>query len=234
MAGKIPKPSDVDAANIQRPTVQQLSTEHQKALDDIQKKIREEKEKEIQKLKKEAMKQYISHFSIDRQGKVTPDAVFDASQFEVQFDENEQPALTSEIANAIDDAVSSHVNNKLEFIGQNIHNIFDDRFSRIESHLGMKPIGSDNNASTSNTDKAMNDSANCKTPTNALVINSANQRNRINYNSAPHVNVPHGAASSLQYSTLPNFAQHHGIPNRPMADDFGSGSIKHEVIKIFR
>jgi len=148
-------------------------------------------------LEEEAMKQYISHFSIDRQGKVTPDAAFDASQFEVQFDENEQPTLTSEIANAIDDAVSSHVNNKLEFIGQNIHNIFDDRFSRIESHLGMKPIGSDNNASTSNTDKAMNDSANCKTPTNALVINSANQRNRINYNSAPHANVPHGAASSL-------------------------------------
>ena len=120
------------------------------------------------------MKQYISHFSIDRQGKVTPDAAFDASQFEVQFNENEQPALTSEIANATDDVVSSQVNNKLEFIGQNIHNIFDDRFSRIESHLCMKPIGSDNNASTSNTDKTTNDSADCKTPTNALVINSAN------------------------------------------------------------
>jgi len=120
------------------------------------------------------VKQYISHFSIDRQGKVTPDAAFDDSQFEVQFDENEQPALTSEITNVIDDVVSSHVNNKLEFIGQNIHNIFDDRFSRIESYLGMKPIGSDNNASTSNTDKAMNDSANCKSSTNnALVINSA-------------------------------------------------------------
>src|SRR6185503_3408995 len=99
----------------------------------------------------------------------------------------------------------------------------------------MEPIDSDNIASTSNTDKAMNDSANCKSPTNsALVINSANQRNRINYNSAPHVNVPHGAASSLQYSTPPNFAQHHGIPNRPMADDFGSSSIKDEVIKIFK
>ena len=46
------------------------------------------------------MKQYMSHFSIDRQGKVTTDDAFDASQFEVQFDENEQPALTSEIANA--------------------------------------------------------------------------------------------------------------------------------------
>ena len=80
-AGKIPKSSDVDAANIQRPTVQQLSAEQQKTLDDIQKKIREEKEKEIQKLEEEAMKRYISHFSIDRQGKVTTDGGFDASQF---------------------------------------------------------------------------------------------------------------------------------------------------------
>ena len=115
----------------------------------------------------------------------------------------------------------------MEFIGQNIHNIFDDRFSRIESHLGMKPIGSDNNASTSNIDKAINDSDNYKSPTtNALVINSASQNNRINYHLAPHANVPQGAASSLQHSTPPNFAQHHGIPNRPMADDFGSSSIK--------
>ena len=115
----IPKHGEVDSANIRRPNVQQLPPEHQKILDDIQKKIREEKEKEIQKLEEEAMKQYISHFSNDRQGKVTPDAAFDASQFEVQFDENEQPALTLEIANAIDDIVSSHVFNKFEFSGQN-------------------------------------------------------------------------------------------------------------------
>ena len=115
--------------------------------------------------------------------------------------------------------------------------MFDDRFSRIESHLGMKPIGSDNNASTSNTDKAMNDSSNYKNPTNnALVINSANQHNQINYNLAPHANVPYGAASLWQHSTPLNFAQHNGIPvpNWPDADDFGSGSIKEDVIKIFR
>jgi hypothetical protein len=41
MAIKISKFSDVDDANISRPTVQQLSAEHQNALDDIQKKIRE-------------------------------------------------------------------------------------------------------------------------------------------------------------------------------------------------
>ena len=75
------------------------------------------------------MKQYISHFSIDRQGKVTTDAGFDASQFEVKFDENEQPVLNSEIANVIDSAVSPHVNNKLDFVGQNIHSMFDNRIT---------------------------------------------------------------------------------------------------------
>ena len=60
----IPKPGEVDAANIKRPTVQQLPAKHQKVFDGIQKKIREEKE--IQRLEEEAMKQYISHFSIDR------------------------------------------------------------------------------------------------------------------------------------------------------------------------
>ena len=98
MAG-IPKPGEVDSANIRRPIVQQLSVEHQKIIDGVQKKIREdkekeiqkireEKEKEIQKLEEEAMNQYISHFSIDRQGKVTTDDAFDASQFEVKFEEN--------------------------------------------------------------------------------------------------------------------------------------------------
>ena len=61
----IPKPDDIDATNIQRPTFQQLSAEHQKILYDIQKKIRKKKEKEIERLEEIAMKQYISHFSID-------------------------------------------------------------------------------------------------------------------------------------------------------------------------
>ena len=130
------------------------------------------------------------------------------------------------------------MNNKLDFVGQNLHSMFDDRFSRIESHLGMQPIGSDKNASASNADKRMDGSASDKIPTNnAIVTNSANQHSRINYNSAPHANVPHGAASSLSLvPALPNFAQPYGTPsvNWPRADDFGSGSIKDEVIKIFR
>ena len=131
----IPKPGEVDSANIRRPNVQRLPAEHQKILDDIQKRIREEKEKEIQRLEEEAMNQCISHFSIDQQGKVTTDDAFDASQFEVKFDEDKQPALDSEVTNMIDSAVASHVNNKLEFFGQNMHDMFDDRFSRIEIHL---------------------------------------------------------------------------------------------------
>jgi len=153
-------------------------------------------------------------------------------QFEVNFDQNKQPVFNSKIANAIDDAVSSHVNNKLEFIGQNMHDMFDDRFSRIEIHLGMKSVG--NNASTSNTDKTIRGSA---IPTNnAIVTNSANQRSRINYNASTNANVPYGAASSLRHSTPPNFTQPNNTPitNRPNTDDVGSGSIKEEVMKIYR
>ena len=48
--------------------------------------------------------------------------------------------------------------------------------------------------------------------------------------------MPFGAASSLRHSTPPNFAQPSNTPitNLPNVDDVGSGSIKDEVIKIFR
>ena len=110
--------------------------------------------------------------------------------------------------------------------------MFDDRFSRIEIHLGMKSVG--NNAPTSKSDKTMYGSV---IPTNnAIVINSANQQIQIKYNASPNVNVPYGASSSLRHSTPPNFAQPNNTPitNRLNADDVGSGSIKDEVIKIFR
>jgi len=118
------------------------------------------------------MKQYISHFSIDRQGKVTKDVAFDASQFEVKLDEDKQHVLNSEIANAIYNVVVSHVNNKLDFVGQNLHSMFDDRFGPIESHLGMKSIGNDKNpsVSVSNTDKTMDGSASDKIPTNNDIV----------------------------------------------------------------
>ena len=68
--------------------------------------------------------------------------------------------------------------------------------------------------------------------------NGATSYHRTLYNSTPNANVPpHGVASSLRHvSTSPNFAQPNGtpVPSRLDADDFGSGSIKEEVIKIFR
>ena len=102
-----------------------------------------------------------------------------------------------------------------------MQDMFDDRFSRIEIHLGMKSVGNNGSAIPTNS---------------AIVTNSANQRSRINYNASPNANVPYGAASSLRHSTPPNFAQPNNTPitNRPNADDVGSGSIKEEVMKIFR
>jgi hypothetical protein len=127
----------------------------------------------------------------------------------------------------INSVVASHVNNKLKFIGQNMHDIFNDHFSQIEIHLGMKSIGND--ASTSNTDKTMSGLASGILTNNAIVTNSANQYSRINYNGSPNTNIPYGAASSLRHiSTSPNFAQPNStlVPSRPDAADLGSGSIK--------
>ena len=122
MADKLPKYSEVDVEDIQRLTFEQLSTEHQKALDDIKKKIREEKEQKIQKQEEEAMKHYMLHLYVDGQGKVTKlkDVTFNSSQFEVKTDESKLPALDTEIANMVDSIVFAHLNNKLNFVSQNI------------------------------------------------------------------------------------------------------------------
>ena len=87
MVGNIPKPSEVDANNIQKPCFEQLSAEHQKTLDDIKSKIRE-KDQEIQRHEQEAIKYYMLHFSMDRQGKVAKIkyVTLDSSRFEVKTD----------------------------------------------------------------------------------------------------------------------------------------------------
>jgi len=88
MADDVPKSSEVDANNIQRPCFEQLSVEHQKTLDDIKSKIREEKDQEIQRQEQEAIKYYMPHFSVDRQGKVAKIkyVTLDSSRFEVKTD----------------------------------------------------------------------------------------------------------------------------------------------------
>jgi hypothetical protein len=65
MAGKIPKPSEVDVENIVWLSFEQLSAEDHKVVDDIKKKIREKKEQEIRRWEQEAMQHYMSHFSVD-------------------------------------------------------------------------------------------------------------------------------------------------------------------------
>jgi hypothetical protein len=199
IAGNIAKPGEIDAENIQRLNFEQLSAEDHKALDDIKKKIREEKEQEIQRQEQEAMKHYMSHFSVDRQGKVTKikDVTTNSPQNEVKTDVSKQPALVIEIANIVDGVVTAHLNNKLDFVGQNLHSIFDARFSRIEAHLGMKSIGNDKHVSTSGIDKMVGSSASEGIPaavTNAMVINSANQLpNRMN-EPIPHHTTLYGSA----------------------------------------
>ena len=58
---------------------------------------------------------------------------FDSSRFEIKTNVSKQPALETEISNMVDGAVIAHLNNKMDFVDQNIHSIFDDRLSRIET-----------------------------------------------------------------------------------------------------
>ncbi|CAO2142704.1 unnamed protein product [Urochloa humidicola] len=101
MAGNLAKPAEVDASNIQRPKFEETSAEDQKVLEEIRKKIREKKEQEMRELKDEAVKQYLSHFSVDRHKKVQKDkdVVINVPQIEVKSDAS--PDVNSDIANMV-------------------------------------------------------------------------------------------------------------------------------------
>ena len=132
MVGNIPKPSEVDANNIQKPCFEQLSAEHQKSLDDIKSKIKWEKDQEIQGQEQEALKYYMPHFSVDWQRKVMKIkyVTFDSSRFELKTNVSKQPALETEISNMVHSAVIAQ---KMDFVYQNIRSMFDDCFSWIEA-----------------------------------------------------------------------------------------------------
>jgi hypothetical protein len=85
------------------------------------------------------MKHYVSHFSVDRQGTVKKikEVVLEPPQSKVNTDVSNKPMLETEIANMVDGAVVSHLNNKVDAIGQNLSNAFDVRFNKIEAHLGI-------------------------------------------------------------------------------------------------
>jgi hypothetical protein len=122
MAGKLPIPSEVDPQNIARPNVEQTSVEEQKALAEVRRKICEQKEREILELEelRKAMKQYISHFSVDRQGNVKKDkdVVINIPTLKVQSDA--PPEANSDIANMIDGDVSASLNNKFVAMSEKI------------------------------------------------------------------------------------------------------------------
>jgi aspartate carbamoyltransferase catalytic subunit len=101
MAGKLLVPFEVHPQNIARPNVEQTSTEELKALAEVMMKIREQKEREILELEEEAMKQYISHFSVDRQGNVKKDkdVVINIPTLKVQSDASTE--ANSDIANLL-------------------------------------------------------------------------------------------------------------------------------------
>ncbi|CAO2152589.1 unnamed protein product [Urochloa humidicola] len=158
MASNLAKPAEVDASNIQRPKVEETSAEDQKVLEEIRKKIRDKKEQEMRELEDEAVKQYLSHFSVDRHKKVQKDkdVVINVPQIEVKSDAS--PDVNSDIANMIDGAVSATVNNKFAAMSDRFESIINTRLEQIEVKFGTQFSSNDVNASTSNAEK-LKDSA---------------------------------------------------------------------------
>jgi hypothetical protein len=154
MARKLPVPSEVDPQNIARPNVKQTSAEEQKALAEVRREIREQKEQEILELEEEAMKQYISHFSVDRQGNVKKDkdVIINIPTLKVQSDA--PPEANSDIANMIDGAVSASLNNKFVATSEKFESTITSHLDRIEAKFGKQFSGNDINASTSNTENS--------------------------------------------------------------------------------
>jgi hypothetical protein len=154
MAGKLPVPSEVDPQNIAMPNVEQTSAEEHKALAEVRRKIREQKEKEILELEEEAMTQYISHFSVDRQGNVKKDkdVVINIPMLKVQSDA--PPKANSDIANMIDGAVSASLNNKFIAMSETFESTITSHLDCIEAKFGKQFSGNDINASTSNTENS--------------------------------------------------------------------------------
>jgi hypothetical protein len=154
LAGKLPISSEVDPQNIKRTNVEQTSAEEQKTLAEVRRKICEQKEREILELEEEAMKQYISHFSVDRQGNVKKDkdVIINIPVLKVQSDAPLED--NSDIINMIDGVVSVSLNNKFVAMSENFESMMNSRLDRIEAKFGKQFSSNDINASTSNTENS--------------------------------------------------------------------------------
>ena len=139
MASSKSQNSEVHPSNVIRPDLDNIETDKQKDLEEYLKNIEKDVALQAEQCKKEATKKFFSHFSMDRQGKVTKlkDVAFDPLQCEVKPDVSKQPQLDSEIANMVDGAVVAHVNNKIDSVGHDLNSIFYAHFNRIEAYLGM-------------------------------------------------------------------------------------------------
>ena len=59
--------------------------------------------------------------------------IFDSPKHKIKTNTSIQLVLETEIANRIDGSVTTHLNNKLDYVGQNIRSIFGVHFSQIDA-----------------------------------------------------------------------------------------------------
>jgi hypothetical protein len=154
MAGKLLVPSEVDPQNIARPNVEQTSAEEPKALAEVRRKICEQKEREILELEEEAMAQYISHVSEDRQGNVKKDKDVVSNIHVLKVQSDASPKDNSDFVNMIDGAVSTSLNNKFVAMSEKFESTINSNLDRIEDKFGKQLSSNDINASKSNTENS--------------------------------------------------------------------------------
>jgi molybdopterin converting factor small subunit len=226
MAGNLPVPSEVDPQNIARQNVEQTSAEEQKTLAKVRRKIHEQKKREILELEERAMKQYISHFSVDQQRNVKKDkdVVINIPTLKVQSDA--LPEANSDIANMIDGAVSASLNNKFVAMSEKFESTITSRLDRIEAKFGKQFSSNDINASTSNTenskDSTLDDFSNLhipKVPIGVPPIHHIHTRTTIGASAgggstmaATNAMTPHTIVYSEPSSYVPNSSLQH-VPN---------------------
>ncbi|CAN6216958.1 unnamed protein product [Urochloa humidicola] len=146
MAGNISKPAEIDSSNTQRSKVEETSFEDQKVLEEMRKKIREKKEQEARELEDEAVKQYLSHFSVDRHKKVQEDKDIVIIVPQIEVKSGAPSDVNSDIANLIDTSVASQIIIKFDAMSEN----FTKLFSQLDAKVNQDIYGKDPSASTSN------------------------------------------------------------------------------------
>ncbi|CAN6231525.1 unnamed protein product [Urochloa humidicola] len=197
MTGNRAKPTKIDPSNIQRPKVEKTSAEDQKVLEEIRKKIREQKEQEMRELEDEVVKQYLSQFFVDRHKKVQKDrdVIINVPQIEVKSDAS--PGVNLDVANLIDISVASQINTKFDAMSENFTKLFGQLDAKVNQVLGgMTPI---NHIHSRITIGGSAGEGNTTTVTNAMMPH------KVVYNEPPMSTVvPLSNISSSLHHSIPN------------------------------